>query len=127
MKIIAENTGTYLTEDEDYWIITFKGKSLIKKFLKEEKFFYPIALVQKWGYKIVDSDRLQEIEEEYDMREAAYEVFEPFRMWLNPLKKNAYRPKDRGMRDDAPEEAKEAFKTYIDLLNDARKKYAPKF
>jgi hypothetical protein len=61
MNILAENQATYLTEDEENWILNFRDGSEPKLTSKKEQPAYPVALVLKWRYTPVDIARLNEI------------------------------------------------------------------
>jgi hypothetical protein len=61
MNILAENQATYLTEDEENWILDYKGGGEQKITPKKENPAYPLALVLKWNYTPVDIERLNEI------------------------------------------------------------------
>jgi hypothetical protein len=51
-------------------------------------------------------------------------VIEPFIKWLNPptTERGKGSFEDRGLREDAPEEAKAAFKKYCKMEEEARKR-----
>jgi hypothetical protein len=69
MNILAENQTTYLTEDEENWILNFKDGSEQKLTPKKENPAYPVALVLKWRYTPVDIERLNEISRSLKKRE----------------------------------------------------------
>jgi hypothetical protein len=46
----------------------------------------------------------------------------PFFEWLNPRTPTSGNMKERGLRDDAPEEAKKAFQEYLDMREDMRRR-----
>jgi hypothetical protein len=46
----------------------------------------------------------------------------PFFEWLNPDTPTSGSIMERGLRDDAPEEAKKAFQEFLDWLEDMRRR-----
>jgi len=59
---ICENEITFVTEDAENWIIPpYDSRKPPVIYPKEESTLYPLALVLKWGYRVVNVDRLNEM------------------------------------------------------------------
>jgi len=67
---ICENGGAFVTENEDFWILTpydsriqprLHPKRDMPGYLLAEP-YYPLALVAKWGFRVVDLERIKQLD-----------------------------------------------------------------
>lgn len=60
---IVENSIAFVTEDESHWIVNYydsrKPPCLHSKDIEP---YYPLALYMKWGYRIVDLERIKALD-----------------------------------------------------------------
>jgi hypothetical protein len=74
VNIIAGSSSGYLTEDAENWICNVVGDYCEPTIKPKAKYpAYPLALVTKWGFDVVDEKRYDEIVKDYCVWDKARE------------------------------------------------------